>query len=44
MCLNLGIHINLKQNDANMQVFIDENLDNVLPKFRQRAKYSQDFT
>jgi len=30
MCLNLGI---LKQNDTNMQAFIDESLDNVLPKF-----------
>jgi len=34
----------LKQNDANLQAFIDESLDNVLPKFRQRAKYLQDFT
>ena len=27
-----------------MQAFIDESLDNVLPKFRQCAKYFQDFT
>ena len=27
-----------------MQAFIDESLDNVLPKFRQHAKYFQDFT
>ena len=39
MCLNLGICINF--NDANMQAFIDESLDNVLPKFRQCVK---DFT
>ena len=34
----------MKQNDTNMQAFIDESLDNVLPKFRQHAKYFQDFT
>ena len=44
MCLNLGICINFKANDANIQAFIDESLDNVLPKFRQCAKYFQDFT
>ena len=27
-----------------VQAFIDESLDNVLPKFRQCAKYFQDFT
>ena len=27
-----------------MQAFIDESLDNVLPKFRQCAKYFKDFT
>ena len=37
MCLNLGISSILKQNNANLQAFID-----VLPKFRQRAKYLQD--
>ena len=26
-----------------MQTFIDESLDNVLPKFGQHAKYLQDF-
>jgi len=41
MCLNLGICINFEAKCANMQAFIDESLDNVLPKFRQRAKYSQ---
>ena len=29
--------------DANLQAFTDKNLDDVLPKFRQRAKYLQDF-
>ena len=33
----------MKQNDTNMQAFIDESVDNVLPKFRQCAKYFQDF-
>ena len=27
-----------------MQAFIDESLNNVLPKFRQYGKYFQDFT
>ena len=35
MYLNLGISSILKQNNANLQAFID--------KFRQRAKYLQDF-
>ena len=39
MCLNLGISSILKQNNANLQAFIDKSLDDVLPKFRQRAKY-----
>ena len=43
MCLNLGISSILKQNNANLQAFIDKSLDDVLPKFRQRAKYLQDF-
>ena len=38
MCLNLGISSILKQNNANLQAFIDKSLDDVLPKFRQRAK------
>ena len=42
-CLNLGISSILKQNNANLQAFIDKSLDDVLPKFRQRAKYLQDF-
>ena len=42
MCLNLGICINFT---ANMQAFIDESLDNVLPNLgMQCAKYFQDFT
>ena len=40
MCLNLGISSILKQN---IQAFIDKSLDDVLPKFRQCAKYLQDF-
>ena len=43
MCLNLGISSILKQNNANLQAFIDKSLDDVLPKFRQCAKYLQDF-
>ena len=43
MCLNLGISSILKQNNASLQAFIDKSLDDVLPKFRQRAKYLQDF-
>ena len=43
MCLNLGISSILKQNNANRQAFIDKILDDVLPKFRQHAKYLQDF-
>ena len=43
MCLNLGISSILKQNNANLQAFIDKILDDVLPKFRQHAKYLQDF-
>ena len=42
MCLNLGISSILKQNNANLQAFIDECLDDVL-KFRQHAKYLQNF-
>ena len=42
-CLNLGISSILKQNDANLQAFIDKSLDDVLPKFRQHATYLQDF-
>ena len=34
MCLYLGICINFEANNANMQAFIDESLDHVLPKFR----------
>ena len=41
-CLNLGISSILKQNNTNLQAFIDKS-DDVLPKFRQRAKYLQDF-
>ena len=41
MCLNLGISSILKQNNANLK---DKSLDDVLPKFRLRAKYLQDFT
>ena len=33
----------MKQNDTNMQAFIYESLDNVLPKFRQHAKILLDF-
>ena len=40
ICLNLGIS---SINNANLQAFIDKSLDDVLPKFRQRAKYLQDF-
>ena len=43
MCLNLGISSILKQNNANLQAFIDKSLDDVLPKFRQCAKCLQDF-
>ena len=43
MCLNLGISSILKQNNANLQGFIDKSLDDVLPKFWQCAKYLQDF-
>ena len=43
MCLNLGISSILKQKNANLQAFIDKRLDDVLPKFRQCAKYLQDF-
>ena len=43
MCLNLGISSILKQNNANLQAFIDKRLDDALPKFRQCAKYLQDF-
>ena len=43
MCLNLGISSILKQNNTNLQAFIDKSLDDVLPKFRQRAKHLQDF-
>ena len=42
MCLNLGISSILKQNNVNLQAFIDKSLDDVLPKFRQRAKRLQD--
>ena len=38
MCLNLGISSISKQNNANLQAFIDKSLDDVLPKFRQHAK------
>ena len=31
MCLNLGISSILKQNNANLQAFIDKSLDDVLP-------------
>ena len=41
MCLNLGISSILKQNNANLQAFIDKSLDDVLPKFRRCAKYLQ---
>ena len=40
MCLYLGISSILY--NANLQTFIDKSLD-VLPKFRQHAKYLQDF-
>ena len=43
MCLNLGISSILKQNNANLQAFIDKSLDDALPKFRQRAKCLQNF-
>ena len=43
MCLNVGISSILKQHNANLQAFIDKSLDDVLPKFRQCAKYLQDF-
>ena len=43
MCLNLGILSILKQNNPNLQAFIDKSLDDVLSKFRQHAKYLQDF-
>ena len=43
MCLNLGISSILKQNNENLQAFFDKSLDDVLPKFRQRAEYLQDF-
>ena len=43
MCLNSGISSTLKQNNPNVQAFIDKSFDDVLPKFRQRAKYLQDF-
>ena len=43
MCLNVGISSILMQNNGNLQAFIDKSLDDVLPKFRQRAKYLQDF-
>ena len=43
MCLNLGISSIFKQNNANLQAFIDKSLDDVLPKCRQCAKYLQDF-
>ena len=42
MCLNLGISSILKQNNANLQAFIDKSSDDVLPKFRQCAKYLQE--
>ena len=38
MCLNLGISTILKQNNANLQAFIDKSLGDVQPKFRQCAK------
>ena len=41
--LTSGISSILKQNNANLQTFIDKSLDDVLPKFRQRVKYLQDF-
>ena len=34
--------VNLKQNNANLQAFIDKSLDDVLPKSRQHAKYLRD--
>ena len=40
---NLGISSILKQNNANVQAFIDDSLGDLLPKFRQHAKYLQDF-
>ena len=47
-CLNLGNcwvptfrHLH---HDANMHAFINESLDNVLPKFRHHAKYLQVYT
>ena len=44
MCLiNLGISSTLKQNNAKLWAFTDKSLDDVLPKFRQCAKYLQDF-
>ena len=43
MCLNLGISSIMKENNVNLQAFIDKSLDHVLPKFRQHAKYLQDF-
>ena len=42
-CLTLGISSILKQNNANLQAFIHKSLNDVLPKFRQRAKYLQAF-
>ena len=43
MCLNLGISTIFKQNNANIQAFIDKGLGDVQPKFRQCAKHLQDF-
>ena len=43
MCLNLGISSILKQNNENLQAFIDKRLDDVLPKFRQCDEYLQEF-
>ena len=43
MCLNVGILSILKQNNVNLQAFIVNSLDDVLPNFRQCAKYLQDF-
>ena len=37
MCLNLGISSILKQNNPNLQAFIDKSLDDVLSKFRQHV-------
>ena len=43
MCLNLGISSILKQNNANLQAFLNKSLNDMLPKSRQRAKYLQDY-